>query len=422
LLDGEPNPNYAPRVERTHTDKNPERPVPKKAIYLGLVGTYYEGEWRGATVAWRRSIQDYTYNCHFINTLTIQELLWARHVRHFDRVITDLLHEKLRATFDEQVWQNVLEESGDDFEAERRQLNHQLASINNKMQTIIGNFSQVTIPSLLQALQQEYANHEKEKYRLEAKLTTIDQREAQQKALSDLAKQVDNVLLNWEQLGVDERRAVARAFITRIVVTPQGKNRVVDVRIEWRDNSFYEFVLPYRSDTWTLWLPSEIDMLKELMESEATQVEIAAALPTRNWRAIRIKIYEIIGFRRFHISPKPIRDAETYEDYLKRVERDGDKVANRTSGNRWRDDELEILAERLDAGATQLEIAAALPDRTWEAIRKKIVKLRGPGFDVPETGQLENGETIADFLERNPEAAGAMSLLISENCSPRRRC
>lgn len=150
------------------------------------------------------------------------------------------------------------------------------------------------------------------------------------------------------------------------------------------------------------------------------QVEIAAALPTRNWRAIRIKIYEIIGFRRFHISPKPIRDAETYQDYLKRVERDGDKVTNRTSGNRWRDDELEILAERLDAGATQLEIAAALPDRTWEAIRKKIVKLRGPGFDVPETGQLENGETIADYLERNPEAAGAMSLLISENCSPRR--
>jgi hypothetical protein len=43
--------------------------------------------------------------------------------------------------------------------------------------------------------------------------------------------------------------------------------------------------------------------------------------------------------------------------------------------------------------------------------------LRGPGFDVPETGQLENGETIADYLERNPEAAGAMSLLISENCS-----
>jgi DNA invertase Pin-like site-specific DNA recombinase len=44
LLDGEPNPNYAPRVERTHREKNPERAVPKKAIYLGLVGTYYEDE------------------------------------------------------------------------------------------------------------------------------------------------------------------------------------------------------------------------------------------------------------------------------------------------------------------------------------------------------------------------------------------
>lgn len=83
---------------------------------------------------------------------------------------------------------------------------------------------------------------------------------------------------------------------------------------------------------------------------------------------------------------------------------------------------MNKLDELLTSGATQLEIAAALPDRTWEAIRKKIVKLRGPGFDVPETGQLENGETIADYLERNPEAAETMPPLISENCSRQIRC
>lgn len=36
---------------------------------------------------------------------------------------------------------------------------------------------------------------------------------------------------------------------------------------------------------------------------------------------------------------------------------------------------------------------------------------------VGEPGQLENAEAIADYLDRNPEAAGAMSPLISENCS-----
>ena len=56
------------------------------------------------------------------------------------------------------------------------------------------------------------------------------------------------------------------------------------------------------------------------------------SLPDRNWNAIRQKIYELIGKRNFHISPKPIRDEEKYGDYLIRLEQDGEK-ANRTSGN-----------------------------------------------------------------------------------------
>jgi hypothetical protein len=98
------------------------------------------------------------------------------------------------------------------------------------------------------------------------------------------------------------------------------------------------------------------------------------------------------------------------------LERDGEK-ANKTSGNRWRKDELEALGCLLDGGAAQLEIAAAPPLRSWEAIRKKIVKLRGRGVIVPESGHLQNGETIHDYLARNPEAVAAMALPVSENSS-----
>ena len=106
--------------------------------------------------------------------------------------------------------------------------------------------------------------------------------------------------------------------------------------------------------------------------------------------------------------------------YLARLERDGEKT-NRTTGNRWRNDELEALEELLNRGATQLEIAAALPVRSWEAIRKKIVQLRGDSSMVAQTRQLEDGERIADYLEWNPSVAGMMPFLISENSSRRRR-
>ena len=77
------------------------------------------------------------------------------------------------------------------------------------------------------------------------------------------------------------------------------------------------------------------------------------------------QIYEIIGERKFHISPKPIRDKETYEDYMAHVE-EQDTDADRTSGNRWTEAELEALADAIENGVTQLEMAAALPHRSWQ--------------------------------------------------------
>jgi hypothetical protein len=89
--------------------------------------------------------------------------------------------------------------------------------------------------------------------------------------------------------------------------------------------------------------------------------------------------------------------------------------ANKTTDNRWHKDVLEALGCLLDSRAAQLRIAAALPVRSWEAIRKKTVKLRGRGVIVPESGHLQNGETMQDYLTRNPEAAASMALPISEN-------
>ncbi len=126
-----------------------------------------------------------------------------------------------------------------------------------------------------------------------------------------------------------------------------------------------------------------------------------------------------IGKRNFHISPKPIRDEEKYEDYLARLERDGEK-ANRTSGNRWTNGELEVLEELLARRATQLELAAALPVRSWEAIRKKIVQLRGDSSMVTATGQMEDGERISDYLKRCPEAAAAMEFSFLDYSSRRK--
>ena len=365
-LDGNPNPDYAPPFycDRSKpTDREEARP-----IFKGLIGTYYEGEWRHATASWSPGMKAYTYTARRNDLATNQHTLWARRCDYFDQMLTEMLHTKLHATFDPDVWSGVLAATAEDFAAERRGLRHQLASIDQKMQTLLGNFAYLQSQTLLQALEQEYANYELEKERLDRKLTDLERRAEHQDALIELAKHAENVLANWTQMSLMDQRSVAQAFISQIIVTPMGKRRVADVEICWRDNSSDHLVLPYRADKWVLWKPEEVEILARLIEARAGQEEISAAMPDRNWRAIRIKAYEIIGKRYFPVSPKPIRDEEKYTDYLARVERDGEK-AQRTSGNRWLKEETEKLEHLLDNQATQLEVAAALPVRSWQAIR-----------------------------------------------------
>lgn len=417
-LDGSTNDDYAPRLGRRYSTKRKERAVYDPS-YVGLVGSYYEGQWRGATASWRNNMKMYAYTCAYMDTADNQQYLWSRRADYFDKIIDEMLHAKLKATFSHEVWEGVLSVVGEDFDAEERMLRHQLNTVEQKLQTLLDNFSYVQSKTLLKSLEQEFSNYEHEKGRLEAKLIALQGRMDQQDTLIGLAKQAENVLGNWGQMDSLERRAIAQVFIERIVVSQAGKHRVANVVIYWRDNSTDQLSLPYRSDTWELWNPKEVEELRLLIERNADQVEIAVALPNRNWRAIRIKAYEILGKREFRISPKPIRDKETFEDYQTRVARDGSE-ANRTSGNRWTSEELEALKEAIENEVTQLEMAAVLPHRSWEAIRKKIAQVYGKGIKVPKTGFLAPSDSFSDYLESHPETATTMSFAILESSSPRR--
>jgi DNA invertase Pin-like site-specific DNA recombinase len=419
-FEGKPNPDYAPRLGRVHSTKRKDI-IPLEAIYLGLLGTYHEGKWRGATASWRKGMNTYAYSCNYMDSADNSHHLWSRQCEYLDNVLTEVLHAKLRSTFDSNIWEEVLQETDSDFESEHRMLSHQLATIEQKMQALVGNFHFVQSETLLKALEKEYADYEQEKARLQSKLTDLNKRIENQDSLMLMAKQAEKVLANWDVMNTESKQLVAQAFISRIIVTPTGKHRVIDVEICWNDNTHDHIQIAHKTDESTIWFPWEVETLAQFLKDGAGQITIASALPNRNWHAIRLKAYEIIGKRNFYMSPKPIRDEEKYEDYLARVERDGEKEANRTSGNRWTKDEIAILEEMVGKGATQLEIACALPIRTWEAMRKKIVKLYGNSLMVKEVGALESAETILDYLERNPHKAGAMPFSILTNSSQQRQ-
>ena len=419
-LDGTPNEDYTPRLGRHHSTKKQERNA-YEPIYLGLVGSYHEGNWRGATAAWTKGMQAYAYTVNYLDTADNQHHLWSRRSDYFDRIINEMLFARLHKTFDNQVWEDVLNSVGNDFEKEKRVLQHQLTNVKQKMSTLIENFAYVQSKSFALALEQQYQDHEREKVHLERKLSHLHRREEQQDTLIALAKQAENVLNQWDQIGLIEKRAFVQVFIKRIVVTQTEKHRVADVEIHWQDENVDKVVLPWSATTWTLWLPEEVETLQKLIEQKAAQEEISAALPNRNWRAIRIKAYEIIGKRSFQISPKPIREDETYAAYIERMERTGWKHP-RKAGSRWVEEEIEMLKNMLDEGATQLDFCAVLPHRSWAKIRMKITQLYGADFTVTKPQvPMKQHETIEQYLERNPEQAVTMNFSVSANSSRQRQ-
>lgn len=40
--------------------------------------------------------------------------------------------------------------------------------------------------------------------------------------------------------------------------------------IHWKDETVDEFILPWSAKSWTLWLPEEIETLRQLLDSKAT--------------------------------------------------------------------------------------------------------------------------------------------------------
>ncbi|NJM39411.1 MAG: hypothetical protein HC853_00895 [Anaerolineae bacterium] len=68
-------------------------------------------------------------------------------------------------------------------------------------------------------------------------------------------------------------------------------------------------------------------------------------------------------------------------------------------GVTWLPNETERLIKIINEGATQVEVAATFPERTWKAIGHKIKQLTSTTFTVGRKG-IHEEERYADYLNR----------------------
>jgi DNA invertase Pin-like site-specific DNA recombinase len=167
-LDGSVNPTYRPFLEQARPTLEAERGV-ERPLYAGLLYWQYGGQWLRLGTSWVGTKKHYAYQATSPEQFDGYE--WRRTAQYVDEAISDLLRERIRATFDEQVWQDTLNTFSSGFEKERKRLQSQLDALERFMDNQIASLDVITNPQLIKAVEQRYAEAQNEHKRLTDELS-----------------------------------------------------------------------------------------------------------------------------------------------------------------------------------------------------------------------------------------------------------
>lgn len=400
-FDGKPNPDYRPAYPSERPSVDRMRQV-ERPLCDGLVYTFIDGKWRQVGSHWVKPLEHYAYTV-FKRGDFEHKYAWSKAAIFFDKYVVTLLRNKLLTTFASEVWEEAIESfTATQHEAQRQKLK-EIKAVAAAMESLIMSLEKLTNNTMIAHVQARYEEKQAEFERLHDELAVIEVQAKYMDQLYVLRESCGPALENWDHMTRTEKRAVLMAFVTRIEATPLEDN-ALEVVLRWRDGTNDVVEIPRQSTTGIEWRLSEVKLLEELINWRASQIEIASCFPNRKWYNIRGKSWAMWGNGITYLPEKPIKDDETYEDYLRRRKYAQDQ--DRAGLGKWRSAETELLLKLLEQGATQLEIAEALPSRAWDRIQAKIRKLKGKGYIVPGHGELGKYETIADYRARKAASEG----------------
>ena len=397
-LDGQPNPRFAPADRRRLFPAVRHRGLPRP-LCAGLLVSDEEDNHRTVSVHWIHGCQSYGYA--LVRSHPGKGQVWRRKAIYVDRAISELLRAKLQCTFAIPEWPGAVTALMDDLESARSQTVRQLGNIESKMSHLLGNSARIRDPRLSEHAQRTCADYRVEHARLRAVIASVESY-AQRKVVDTLRDQVVEAIQNWARLDADQLRALLQTFIQRVVVS-RADTWALKLVVCWKDDSTDEICLPAQTTRGTYWLDSEVQLMAQLIDAHAWQIDMAAAFPDRTWDMIREKAHDLWGSSALRVGPKPIRGEETYLDYLERAS--GIRASHKaTRGERWHAQEIDLLDRLVAVGKTQVEIAAAFPHRTWRAIRRRITLIGHDIRRVSNIGEIKYVETYAMYCARKAES------------------
>jgi hypothetical protein len=322
-LDGKPNLDYRPFQAQRRPSKEENRAT-DYPLLSGLLFSDWEGDWKPVGTHWRGENRLYSYT--FYSHDGYGRPIWTKATKWLDQVIISLMLDKLKQTFDSDGWDRAVDRLTDGVEEECRLKEAQLRELTKIMENLIIALATLTTPQMLAKIEQRYQHALAEQERLQTDLARLKSKNQDRDKLKNLRNSFAVVLGNWPHISADEKREVVHLLVEKIEALKTDDSQLHCI-IYWLDGSTDETTLGRSPTLGTRWLPNEAELLVELMESNASKLEIAQAFPNVKWEYILDKYRTITGKSSHYRREGTIMKKESYNDYLARIQTNGGSEA-----------------------------------------------------------------------------------------------
>ena len=277
---GDPNPAHIPqRVFNRHKEN---RPVPPPT-YSGLVFTDDLSERPNARIAtsWSNYASNYAY---VLQDYPHRSLVWSIKAYILDGIVDRMLLERLRATtIDDKAWKDAITNKQQDNHSEVRRLENWIRTIEQTKSNIIASLGLLTHPDMIARAQAKYEAAEREIAGYQRELQALTERDTLTFTLSHARPILEAIVRRWDEVQPRERRTLFEDFAHSIHLTRQ-KRGTKFLTIRWRDYTETSERIELFGH---LWEKDDIQVLREMIESNVDQATIMQRFPEDEWRVIQ---------------------------------------------------------------------------------------------------------------------------------------
>lgn len=280
---GNPNENYVPYrpwIRHHKSNRHVEPPA-----YEGLVFSddLPHRPHRRLTVMWNNTRKDYAYQ---LCNLPYKANVWNVRGYMVDAVIDTLLLERLRlTTIDEAAWQAAQNGLVQRDQSDLKRIEQAIKAAKQTKDNLIASLGTLTHPDMVKRAQASYEAADGELQTLQAELTRVTANRRQAVGLAQARPTLERIVQQWTNVPRQERSALLAEFATYVNLTRVSRS-IKRLTMFWRDGTTTtkDFGRERQDYYWTT---TELELLRQMVESDVDQIEILRAFPEHTWRALK---------------------------------------------------------------------------------------------------------------------------------------